>query len=111
MAAMNKQVIKQLMTTPFIVYEKSKPDSMGDCTDLPEVTYKGYVQETMQEVINNEGREELSNLQIYIPGDIGINISPTAEITCLDHIKQRIIKRAIYYGKSSKPDVAVLYLP
>lgn len=108
---MNRQIIAAMMTTPFKVISKGNVDSMGDREDDSTRTLFGYVQETIQTVINNEGKEELSNLQIYITGEDGVSISPDSEITCLDHVNQRIIKRAIYYNKNSVPDVGVLYLP
>lgn len=108
---MNKRVITAMMNMPFTVFAKALPDSMGDRAETRPATYYGYIQETIQNVINSEGKEELSNLQIYIAGDDGVGISPDSEITCLTHVKQRIIKRAIFYNKNGSPDVAVLYLP
>ncbi len=108
---MNKRIIQSMMTTPFTVIKLAQADSMGDKEIISTQTKYGYVQETIQTIINNEGKEELSNLQIYITGEDGVAISPDSEITCLNHESQRIIKRAIYYNKDSQPDVAVLYLP
>lgn len=107
----NKHVIKKMMTTPFTAYPQGKPDSMGDRVELAPISNKCYVHETMQMVINSQGQEELSNLQIYVPGELGVTIEPTAKISCLGHDKQRIIKRVVSYGRFSKPVIAVFYLP
>lgn len=108
---MNSQVKKNMMTEPIKVYAKGNTDSMGDREELSPKTFYGYVVETIQTVINREGKEELSNIQIYLDGSDGLKIDPNAEVSCLTHIKQRIIKRSTYYKKRGEPDVTVLYLP
>ena len=99
------------MTTPFTVHIQGQPDSMGDCVDIVDKQYLGYVLENVQEFINAEGKSEWSNVQIYVSGLDAIEIPPTALISCLTYSKQRIAKKAVYYREKNIPTIGVLYLP
>ncbi len=84
---------------------------MGDTTDSAPVSYFGYVYYKSVVVINPMGKEEVSNMQIYLKGDEAEAIALTSLVSCLDVVKQRIIARNVYRGRQGAQVIGMLYLP
>lgn len=108
---MNKDVISRMCTTPFVITTVGNTDSAGDAAASTTVTKYGYVLETTQIVINALGTEEVSGVQIYVPGEVLSAVAKTSLITLRSYTKKRIIKCARFDGPGSVPDLGVLYLP
>ncbi len=105
------EILESLFVTPVTIYPQGNPNSMGDTVEGTAVTYYGYVYENAVVVINAMGKEEVSNMQIYLKGDEAEAVSPTSLVTCLDATKQRIIARKVYRGRQAAQVIGMLYLP
>jgi len=108
---MNKDVVRRMCTTPFVITTVGNADSSGDAAAGTAVTKYGYVLQTTQIVINDLGKEEVSGIQIYIPGETLSAVAKTSLISVRSYTKKRIIKCAQFDGPGSLPDLGVLYLP
>lgn len=109
---MIRPAIKEaLMVTPVTVYPQSATDSMGDTTPLPAVLYHGYVYVGQEVVLNMEGKEELSSMQIYLQGSDADLIDVHSLVSCLENVQQRIIAKKVYRGRQGAKVIGVLYLP
>lgn len=108
---MNSDVIRRMCTTPFTMTPVGNANSAGDVVKGSATTFHGYVLETNQVVINELGKEEVSGIQIYIPGAILSSITKTSLISVRAYTKKRIIKMSQFDGPGSVPDLGVLYLP
>lgn len=104
-------ILETLFVTPVTVYTQGNTDSMGDTTEGASVTYYGYVYYKSVVVINSMGKEETSNMQIYLKGDEAEAIALTSLVTCLDATKQRIIARNVYRGRRGAQVIGIVYLP
>jgi hypothetical protein len=104
-------ILESLFVTPVTIYPQGNPDSMGDTVEGAAVNYLGYVYENAVVVINAMGKEELSNMQIYLKGDEAKAVALTSLVTCLDATKQRIIARKVYRGRQAAEVIGILYLP
>jgi hypothetical protein len=105
------EILESLFVTPVTIYPQGQTDSMGDTTEGTPITYLGYVYENAIAIINALGKEELSNMQIYLKGTEAGAIALTSLVTCLDVTKQRIIARKIYRGRRGSQVIGILYLP
>jgi len=108
---MNNRVKKTIFTMPFIVDFMSPADSVGDSTLIKSVTFNGYIQEKIAVVINANGEEETSGVQVYATGADIVTIDTSSLVSCLTYKSRKIIKRDCYYKPGGIPDVGVLYLP
>lgn len=108
---MNEEVIRKMCTTPFTVLTVGNVDSAGDRAPGVESPYHGYVLESSQTVINDLGQEEVSGIQIYVPGNLLSQIAKTSLVSVRAYTKKRIIKMSQFDGPNSSPEVGVIYLP
>lgn len=108
---MNSRIREVMFTTPVTVYPTSKKDSAGDRVDQEPFEIFGYVYDDTVVVTNDLGEKEVSTRQIYLPLTEISQIKSTYQVSCLDSIKSKIIRRQEYRGRHSRTLIGVLFIP
>lgn len=111
MQGISKDIYEALFVSDVIVTAPNASDSLGDTTTQEPITYKGYLYEHNEKVLNALGQEVLSGMQIYLRGEDVQAIDIHSKISC-DQVKNSpILARAVYRGKKGSRVIGVLYLP
>lgn len=111
MQQIRKDVYAALFVFPVTEHIQDVGDSLGDSIEAGTLEYKGYYYEGFEKVLNDNGEEELSHMQVYLRGEDAIKIHNNSKISCGRVEKQRIVTRQVYYGRDGAPVIGVLYLP
>ena len=108
---MNSRIRTILFTTLVTVFSTDAKDSVGDRVVAEPFSLLGYVYDDTVVIQNEQGGKEVSSRQIYLPeGDIA-RIKSTYQVSCLDSVKAKIIRRQEFRGRHNKTLIGVLFIP
>lgn len=108
---MNSRIQAVMFTTPVTVFPTGNKDSAGDRVMDDSFETFGYVYDDTVVVTNDLGEKEVSTRQIYLPLTEISRIKSTYQVSCLDSVMSKIIRRQEYRGRHSRTLIGVLYIP
>lgn len=108
---MNSRIQAVMFTTPVTVFPTGNKDSAGDRVTEDSFETFGYVCDDTVVVTNDLGEKEVSTRQIYLPLTEISRIKSTYQVSCLDSVMSKIIRRQEYRGRHSRTLIGVLYIP
>lgn len=108
---MNERVKARMFTVPVTVFPIASVDSVGDVIEATPLNLKCYRADEVQIVVNAEGKEERSNIQLYINGTDALAINADDLISVAGADKIRVIKKQVFYLPNGDADIGVFYLP
>lgn len=110
---MNSRIQAVMFTTPVTVFPTGNKDSAGDRDAVAKDSFEtfGYVYDDTVVVTNDLGEKEVSTRQIYLPLTEISRIKSTYQVSCLDSVMSKIIRRQEYRGRHSRTLIGVLYIP
>lgn len=111
MQQIRKDIFTDLFVNDVTVMTPGVTDSLGDANSDATQVFKGYLYEHNEKVLNAQGQEVLSGMQIYLRGDDAAAIDIHAKISCGDFKDLPIIARKVYRGRKGARVIGVVYLP
>lgn len=104
-------VYKALFVTPAEIISQGGCDALGDTEDETTTTVMCYVYEHRVKVLNQQGQEVVSGLQLYMRGEDAIQIDMHAKVTCATAVRTEILARETWRGRDGAQVIGILYLP
>lgn len=111
MQQIRKEVYDALFVSKMTEHRQSKPDSLGDTKPGEDVEYRCYYYTGFEKIVNADGEECISNMQIYVKGEDAVSIRNDSTISCDAAVKQKILSIRVYRGRAGAPVIGVIYLP
>lgn len=108
--SMRASIKRRMCVTPVTIYKQSAPNSMAETQDLDVLDFNGYVYNATKVVINKQGREEVSDMQIYMDGEDIVQIEANDLVSCMNKTRTEPLKVEYYFLPEGVPGVGVIYL-
>lgn len=102
------KTLRQWMTIPIVIKPFVKYSGTGDPEYSADVDTKCYVSGKTTIVTTADGKEEVSNLQLYLPGEVAIK--ETDAVTLNNDVYRIKAIGPFYDGNTGEVSIRVVYI-